>query len=53
LNIKALRVISVFRRSLSEISALLGCYTARIGSKLSTFRENLSVTFLKVKLLDP
>lgn len=26
-----------------EIFALLGCYTAQIGSQLSTFRDNLSV----------
>jgi hypothetical protein len=36
-------LISVFRRGINEIFALLGCYAAQIGSYLPTFRDNPSV----------
>jgi hypothetical protein len=36
-------LISVFRRDVEEICALLGCYAASNGNPLPTFRDNLSV----------
>ena len=45
----AVCVISSFRRGVNEILALLGCYTALIGSYLPMFRDNLSVPSSWVK----
>ena len=42
-------VTSSFRRGLNEIFALLRSYATQIGSKLPTFRNNLSVPFSSVK----
>jgi hypothetical protein len=41
--------VSGFRRSACEVLALLGCYSAYVGSCLPTFRHNLMVSFSKVK----
>jgi hypothetical protein len=45
-------VIAGFSRSVNEICALLGFYTAQNGSLLPTFRDNLSVPFTRVKYQD-
>jgi hypothetical protein len=42
-------VMSVFRRGVNEIFALLGCYTALIHSYLRKFQDNLSVSSSRVK----
>ena len=42
-------VISGFRRSVDEISALVGCYAVLRGSSVPMFRYNFSVPFLSVK----
>jgi hypothetical protein len=36
----------------SEICALLGCYAVSNGNRLPTFRENMSVPYLRVKKSD-
>jgi len=43
-------VTSCFRRDVNEDCALLGCYAARIGNSLPTFRYKLSVPSSGVKI---
>jgi hypothetical protein len=42
-------LISGFRRDVDEICALLGYYAALSGSSVTTFRDNQSVPFSRVK----
>jgi hypothetical protein len=46
-------MISGFRRDIDEICALVGYYAALSGSSVPTFRDNLSVPFFRLGLLDP
>jgi hypothetical protein len=39
-----------FRRDVDEICGLLGYYTASCGNYLPTFRDNVSVPSLRVKI---
>jgi len=41
--------ISVCRHGVFEAFAVLGCYTAYVGSCLPTFRDSLSVPYPKIK----
>jgi hypothetical protein len=41
--------ISGFRHDVDEICALLGYYAATNGNSLRTFRDNVSVQYLRVK----
>ena len=41
--------ISGFRRDVNEIYALLGYYAAHTGNSVPTFRDNISISFLRVK----
>jgi hypothetical protein len=41
--------ISVLRRDLNEICALMGFYATQNGNTILTFRDNLSVPSLKLK----
>jgi hypothetical protein len=45
-------VISVFRREVDEICAILGYYTASSGSFLPTFRDNISAPHSGVNPID-
>jgi hypothetical protein len=42
-------VITGFRRDVNDICAVLGYYAASNGNPLSTFRDNVSVPFSRVK----
>jgi hypothetical protein len=42
-------VVSSFRRCVNEIFTLLGYYAAQTGSKLPTFRDDLSIPSSRVK----
>ena len=43
-------VVTGFRREIDENSALLGCYLARNGNFLPTFRDDISVPSSGVKI---
>jgi hypothetical protein len=53
----SLALVLDFRRDVDDICALLGYYAASCGNCLPTFRDNVSVTSLRVKsspgTLDP
>jgi hypothetical protein len=49
---KTLHVMSHFCREVEENCALLGYYAARSGNCSPTFRDYLSVPFLKAKVKD-
>ena len=44
-----LSAIADFHRDIDEICALLGCHAACSGNSSPTFRDNISVPFLRVK----
>jgi len=53
MKMDAERVISGFRREVAENCALLDYYAVCSGNSLSTFRDNLSVPYSRVKNLRP
>ena len=48
-NVKLICETSVFRRSVFEAFALLGCFAAYVGSYLPTRRDTLSTPYSRIK----